>query len=82
MTSIQSSNEENGRSSQCLLVSECISVFRVIRCLKVGTYLSNKGITYLLTCMAAAFIGNINGEDTIQQPWQECLPKAMRKCTT
>ncbi len=30
---IQSSNEENGRSSQLLLVSECISVFRVIRCL-------------------------------------------------
>ncbi len=46
--SIQSSNEENGRSGQFLLVSECISVFRVIRCLKVGTYLSNKGITYLL----------------------------------
>ncbi len=49
-TSIQvNSNEENGRSSQFLLVSECVSVFRVIRCLKVGTYLSNKGITYLLT---------------------------------
>ncbi len=46
--SIQNSNEENGRSSQFLLVSECISVFRVIRCLKVGRYLSNRGITYLL----------------------------------
>ncbi len=44
----QNSNEENGRSSQFLLVHECISVFQVIRCLKVGTYLSNKGITYLL----------------------------------
>ncbi len=47
--SIQSSNEENGRSSQFPHVSECIPVFRVIRCLKVGTYLSSKGITYLLT---------------------------------
>ncbi len=46
--SIQSSIEENGRSSQFLLVSECISVFRVTRCLKVGTYLSNKGIINLL----------------------------------
>ncbi len=46
--SIQSSNEENCRSSQFLQVSECTSVFRVTRCLKVCTYLSNKGITYLL----------------------------------
>ncbi len=36
-----------GLSSQFLIVSECISVFRVVRCLKVGTYLSNKGIAYL-----------------------------------
>ncbi len=47
--SIQNSDEENGRSSQFLLVYECISVSWVIRCLKVGTYLSNKGLTCLLT---------------------------------
>ncbi len=42
------SNEENGRWSQFLLISECISVSRVIRCLKAGIYLSNKGLNFLL----------------------------------
>ncbi len=41
-------NEENGRSSGFLFVSEGPSVSRVIRCLQIGTYLSNKGLIYLL----------------------------------
>ncbi len=45
--SIQNSNEENGRSSQFLFVSASISVFQVIWCLEVGTYVSNKGITFV-----------------------------------
>ncbi len=45
--SIQNANEENGRWSPFLFVSECISVSRVIRCLKVGIYMSSKCLTYL-----------------------------------
>ncbi len=35
-------NEENG----FLFVSECLSISRVIRRLKIGTYLSKKGLSY------------------------------------
>ncbi len=45
--SIQNSNEENGRSSQFLFASASISVFQVIWCVEVGTYVSNKGITFV-----------------------------------
>ncbi len=56
--SIWNSNEENGHSSQFLFVSKCISASRVIRCLKVGAYLSNKGLTYirLLNTLKSPFI--------------------------
>ncbi len=40
-------DEENGCSSRVLFLSECLSVSRFIRCLKIGTYLANKGVTYL-----------------------------------
>ncbi len=46
--SIQNSNEEDGRLSQLLYLFECISVCRDVRCLNCGTYLSNKGLNYLL----------------------------------
>ncbi len=48
-TSIQNSNGENACSGQLLFVSECSSASRVIRCLKVGTYLSNIGPPHLIT---------------------------------
>ncbi len=37
----------SGRPSGFLFVSEWLSVSRVIQCLKIGTYLSNKGLTNL-----------------------------------
>ncbi len=47
MISIQTMNEENGRQSGFLFVSECLSFSRVIQYLKIATFLSNKGLTYL-----------------------------------
>ncbi len=42
--SIQTMNEENDSSSRFLFAPESLSVSQVIKCLKIGTHLSNKGI--------------------------------------
>ncbi len=41
-------DNENGRSIRFLFVFRCLSVSLVIWCLKMGTFLPNKSVTYLI----------------------------------
>ncbi len=75
MISIQVNSKFEWRKWPLKSISTCIwmhSVFRVIRCLKVGTYLSNKGITYLLSLQSSCLSlpkGRRRGSQ-----WDPCEP--------